>query len=401
MVRTSKELSPEYGAIGVPRAVDGEPRSAPAMHVCFVCIEFFGFGSFGGFGRATRMIGRELARRGHRVTVVTRQSPWSQERRRDFMLDGMRIRFYSARRPASSIALYRECGADLYHSQDASLGTFLAMLAMPKAKHLVTFRAPLDDQDVNIDRRFGGEGFRARLMHYLQIDNPVVRAAVRSTPWRYAAAHYIVDKSVRHYGLSAAPEFLPTPVSVPASVEKAEHPTVCFVGRWDQIKQPEHFLGLAREFPAVNFIAVGGVPEPARDAELRRRYSGIPNLELTGPIDQFTSNRVSEILAKSWILVNTSLREGLPTTFVEAAAHRCAILSYLDPDGFASRFGQVAQPGELAEGLRQLLRDDTWRGRGDAGYDYVRGVYSTEAAIDRHLEVYRQVLEKPISRSAA
>ena len=52
------------------------------------------------------------------------------------MLEGMRIRLYPARRPLSSLALYRDCRADVYHSQDASLGTFLAMLAgMASAKN--------------------------------------------------------------------------------------------------------------------------------------------------------------------------------------------------------------------------------------------------------------------------
>ncbi len=393
MIDASKELAPEPSAISVQTLVDGKPRSAPPMHLCFVCVELFGLGSLGGFGRATRMIGRELVKRGHRVTVVTRQSPLSQERRQDFMLEGMRVRLYSPRRPLSSIALYRDCDADLYHSQDASLGTLLAMLAMPRAKHLITFRAPLDGRDVDIDYQFGESGLRGRLMHYLQIDNPLVRAAARRTPWRYAAAHCVVDKSVRRYSLRTPPEFLPTPVMVPASVEKAERPTVCFVGRWHGIKQPEHFLDLARQFPTVNFIAVGGAPGQARDAELRRRYAGVANLEMTGPIDQFTSNRLGEILSRSWILVNSSLREALPTTFIEAAAHRCAILSYLDPDGFASRFGQIVRPGKLGDGLRQLLQNDAWRARGEAGYDHVRGVYSVEGAIDRHVEVYRRALQ--------
>jgi len=128
------------------------------------------------------------------------------------------------------------------------------------------------------------------------------------------------------------------------------------------------------------------------DATLRRRYEGIPNLEMTGVLDQFSSTRLSEILSSSWILVNASLREGLPTTFLEAAAHRCAILSYLDPDGFASRFGHHAADGDLAAGLRRLLRGDDWRRCGEAAHAHVRSLYATDVAIDRHLAVYRDVL---------
>ncbi len=358
------------------------------LNICLLCMELFGFGSSGGFGRATRMIGRELARRGNRVTIVTRQNPQSEDRRTDFMLDGMRVRTYSARRPFSSLAIYRDCAADVYHSQDASLATLLAMQAMPRARHVVTFRAPLSREDVTIDRRFGELGVRGQLMHYLQIDNPLIRRAVRRTPHRYVAADCIAAKSMARYGLSETPPLLPTPVVIPVAVEKARRPTVCFVGRWHGVKQPEHFLELARRRPGVDFIAVGGAPEVARDQALRRRYAGLPNLAMPGIIDQFSSNQLSEILGKSWVIVNTSLREALPTTFIEAAAHRCAILSYLDAEGFASRFGAVAEPGTLAESLDSLLADDRWRNLGEAGYRHVRNVFATDVAIDRHIVAY-------------
>ncbi len=368
-----------------------KPTGDPPLHICLICMELFGFGSSGGFGRATRMIGRELAKRGLRVTIVTRFSASSEDRRMDFMLEGMRVRRYSSRRPLSSLSIYRDCAADVYHSQDASLATWLAMRAVPQARHVVTFRAPVDREDVAIDRRFAESGRRGRLMHYLQIDNPLVHRAVRATPHRYVAADCIVGKVMRHYRLKEAPALLPTPVAIPARIEKSERPTVCFVGRWHAIKRPEHFLELAKRFPSVDFIAVGGAPELAHDPELRARYGDLPNLVMPGIIDQFASSRLSEILGKSWIIVNTSLREALPTTFIEAAAHRCAILSYLDPDGFASRFGAVAEPGRLHEALSGLLADGRWRELGERGYRHVRDIYATDAAIDRHVEAYRRL----------
>ena len=43
------------------------------MHVCLICTELYGWGSAGGFGFATRTLGRELIRRGPRVTAVIAQ----------------------------------------------------------------------------------------------------------------------------------------------------------------------------------------------------------------------------------------------------------------------------------------------------------------------------------------
>lgn len=60
-------------------------------------------------------------------------------------------------------------------------------------------------------------------------------------------------------------------------------------------------------------------------------------------------------LRESWVLVNTSVCECLPVSFLEAAAHSCAILSPHDPDGFATRFGNNVVDGGYASGLRWLL----------------------------------------------
>jgi len=115
---------------------------------------------------------------------------------------------------------------------------------------------------------------------------------------------------------------------------------------------------------------------------------------MTGVLDQFLTPEWSEVLGRSWILVNSSLREGLPTTFVEAAAHRCAILSFTDPDGFATRFGFVAPEGRLDDGLQHLLEDGRWKPLGEKGRDYVERVFSVDRAMDAHEEVYEAALRR-------
>ena len=113
---------------------------------------------------------------------------------------------------------------------------------------------------------------------------------------------------------------------------------------------------------------------------------------MTGFVDQFSSGLHTEILGKSWIIVNTATREALPNSFLEAAAHRCAILSAVDPDGFASQFGYYAACEDFSEGLSRLLEGDTWRARGEKGYEYVRKTFETGIAIDLHLAAYERAL---------
>jgi len=93
---------------------------------------------------------------------------------------------------------------------------------------------------------------------------------------------------------------------------------------------------------------------------------------MTGFIDQFISNRVAEIPAQNWFMVNTASREGLPNTFIEALASRCAILSSVNTDGLASRLGFNPTKDNFAKGLEHLLKDDRWRKPGVAGYEWSR-----------------------------
>jgi glycosyltransferase involved in cell wall biosynthesis len=103
-------------------------------------------------------------------------------------------------------------------------------------------------------------------------------------------------------------------------------------------------------------------------------------------------------------MVNASTKEAMPNAFLEAAAHRCAILAALDPDGFSSKFGyfvqkkdggdKYADADDFARGLAWLLDGDRWREQGQRGYEHVRATFENEVAIQRHLEVYRRALDK-------
>lgn len=309
-------------------------------------------------------------------------------------MDGMEIRRFNPQMPWSALEIYRSCDADIYHSQDTWLGTYLAMKAMPDRAHVITFRDPHDTADWKIETDLSGQKKLGWWSYRLSIDNPLVRSAVNRADARYCAAEFLIPKVVRKYSLDSTPGFLPTPVMIPDAVCKAERPTVCFVSRWDKRKKPEDFFALAENFPDVDFIAVGGSRDAERDRSLRELAGRVANVRLTGVIDQFRSDELQKVFSKSWILVNTSPREGLPNAFLEAAANKCAILSYSDPDGFASHFGYHASCGDLSSGLEHLLSKCEWKRAGERGHKYVSRVFGVRPAMQKHLEAYDQVLEQ-------
>ncbi|HEX5575446.1 MAG TPA: glycosyltransferase family 4 protein, partial [Gemmatimonadales bacterium] len=312
----------------------------------------------------------------------------------DEILDGIRVLGFEPSAPWRATGLLRKCDADVYHSQEPSFGTYLARRAMPHRTHVVTCRETRELSDWLTEVRHPSLSRLQVLINLTYEDNLLVQRAVRQADGVYCAAQFLRAKAQRKYGLPKAPRFLPTPVAVPPTIRKASQPTVCYLARWDRRKRPELFLELARKFPEVRFIALGNSRDKEYEKQLRQQYAGFANLTMPGYVDQFGSPEVSRILSESWVLVNTAVREGLPNAFLEAAAHGCAILSAVDPDGFASRFGAVVRKDDFAAGLGELLQDDRWRARGVAGRRYIGETFELERAIDAHLEVYHQIMNQ-------
>lgn len=358
------------------------------MRICLISVEIFAWGKYGGFGRATRTIGRELVRRGHEVSAIVPRRPGQKPVEH---LDGITVFGFSPLNPLSAIPRIRETDAEIYHSCEPSFTTWLAQQIFPGRKHMVTFRDPRNLRDWWMEFHLPSLSKLQVAHNFLFEHNFLTNRGIRRMDGVFTIANYLVPKVRRMYRLSFEPSFLPTPVAVPIRVEKAARPTVCYVARLDRRKRPRLFLDLAARFPEVQFVAMGQSRDRSWDQQLRREYRDVPNLELTGFVDQFDGDQHSRILEQSWIMVNTATREALPNAFLEAAAHKCAILSVVDPDGFASNFGHHARDGDLAGGLRALLAGDRWRARGERGYAHMRDVFEMNRAMDRHVAIYERL----------
>ncbi len=359
------------------------------MKVCLLCTEIFAWGKYGGFGRSTRLLGKELARRGIQVSAVVPRRPGQRPVEE---LDGITVRSFLMHRPWEASALIRQSNADICHSQHPSYSTHLALRALPNSRHVVTFRDPKTTHDWMLELRSPTlNAARSALVWWYETFR--VQASIRRADALATCAEHIASKVKRVYGDSLELRFLPSPIAVPENTPRKEKkPTVCFVARWDRRKRPELFFEIARLRPDVNFIAVGASADRRWDAELRSRYGGLPNVEMTGFLDQFADDSLAKVLDRSWILMNTASREGLPTAFLEALAHRCAVLSAVNPGGFTERFGYCVQDGDFASGLDQLLRNDTWAQKAQDGYAYVQANFELTSSVDKHIELYQQLL---------
>jgi glycosyltransferase involved in cell wall biosynthesis len=360
------------------------------LHICLISVEIFAWGKYGGFGRATRAIGLELVKRGIQVTAIV---PRRNGQKEIEYLDGIKVFGFDYRKPLEMLRIFRECNADIFHSEEPSTGTYIAQKMHPDKKHVVTFRDTRLFSDWITEFNYPSMSRMQVLSNWLFEDNLFVHRTVRKADKRFVAARLLVDRAVTKYKLNTRPELLPTPIEVPIRVEKSKVPTVCYVARWDRRKRPELLVALAKSFPNVRFLIAGASRDPEYDRKIRDQFAAYPNVELLGFINQFETEKIAQVFSQSWILVNTAAREGLPTSFIEACAYRCAILSSVDPDGFATQFGYYSTSDDFSTGLEWLLQNENWKNKGLAGYEYVGAIFSTNNAIDKHLSIYKGLLQ--------
>jgi glycosyltransferase involved in cell wall biosynthesis len=366
------------------------------MRICFIVSEYAGIDRWGGFGVLTRDIAVGLVRRGHEVYVAMPLKPGQTPITH---LDGVTIvampvpTYRGGHKAMAYASVLRMIDADIYHSQDATALTRVAQRATRRGKHVITFQDPRTIEDW---RKQWYPVVRSRVSEWSFLFKywRDILPGIKHADARYSQAKFVIDKTVRLYGLSEAPAFLPNPVDLPATVPvKAREPTVCFLARWEGKKRPEMFLDLAERFPAVKFILTGACrSDQSVEVTVRKRAAVLPNVTVPGWVDPVAR---SQILAQSWILANVSTNECLPVSYLEAAAHRCAIMAHINADDFASNYGYWAKEGTLDDftrGLKELLCENRWKELGDKAYEYVLATHEIEAAIDLHLKAYERVL---------
>ena len=359
------------------------------MSVCIISSFITGFGKTGGFGNMTRQHAIALQQHGCEVTVVV---PRKGNQPRLAYDNDLRIigldpsQFFS-------FSTFRTIDADIYHSQNPNFITFIAMLAQPKKKHVVTYRDPRDFADLITELRFGTWKSRLMAPFIFEFENgPFVTYTVKNADLVGCPANYLVEKTKRKYKRSDI-ILLPNIERFPKRrFQRNTKPTVCFVGRLDGIKRPEIVFELAESFRDVDFIIAGEAQAARRHRALAAKAAELPNVTMLGAIDKFKSDELSRLYAQSWVLINTSAREGLPLTFIEAAGRGCAILSSVNPDNFASGFGYWVQDGDFAKGLAALLANNLWKTKGKLGQRYVKQIYDERQATEVHLQAYRNLL---------
>lgn len=114
---------------------------------------------------------------------------------------------------------------------------------------------------------------------------------------------------------------------------KRRRTTILWVGRFVSWKRPEFFLDIARSLPERECVMV----VPGASKAFLNRAREIGNLRV---IEGLPFEDIQQLFSSARVLINTSLMEGFPNTFIQSAMVGTPIISTgVDPDGLFARFG--------------------------------------------------------------
>ena len=172
-----------------------------------------------------------------------------------------------------------------------------------------------------------------------------------------------------HYGRDST--LIPNAYELPPGACPGGGDTVLWVANVRPYKRPEVLLDLARRLPHRRFVLIGGAgghdTAPGGYFEaVRREAQALPNVEFTGFLPLA---RVEAYFDRARVVVNTSLNEGMPNTFLQAWSRGVPTLAFVDPgtqlDGEPVHL-QAATVGEMASGIERLFADPLLHARASA-----------------------------------
>jgi glycosyltransferase involved in cell wall biosynthesis len=189
-------------------------------------------------------------------------------------------------------------------------------------------------------------------------------------------------------------------VSRPGRVDAASRPrgdAVLWVGTVHDYKRPEMLLELARRLPHRRFVIIGGSAAPGERLLpgyfelIRDEAAKLPNVEMTGflPLAE-----VEPWFERGRILVNTSIYEGMPNTFLQAWARGIPTLATVDVGARVNGkpvYATFQNIDDAAAEIERLFGDDLHWARASARcLEYFNREHSSDEVLRRYSRLFDQ-----------
>lgn len=177
-------------------------------------------------------------------------------------------------------------------------------------------------------------------------------------------------------------QYRPNPIDIDPDFAPEKHTKkdkIIFLGRVEDVKRGWIFCEIAQRMPEYEFFVLGKTNFTKQGTEaVLGKYKSIKNLHFTGHVD---GDEKAQHLKDAKILVNTSIHEGVPVSFLEALSYGTVLVSNRNPDNLTSQFGiwvgNVLGDGfdkidVYVDAIRDLMTNETKRAKlANAGRKYI------------------------------
>ncbi len=371
----------------IPKLDGMMPASRP--HVCFVAPSTWPIISdsldipvVGGAEVQQSIIAPALAARGFRVTMVTLD--YGQEdgtvvkgvtvRKIYRSTEGIPVVRFIHPRLTKLWSVLKEVDADIYYQRtsDGLTGLMAAFCKRNGKRSIYSGASDVDfipgqeEIDRARDRWLYAYGVRS-------VDRVFVQNAAQMATLR------------EHFGREGV--LVPNCFATPADGRRADPKGyVLWVASVKAQKRPELFLELARRLPQYKFVMIGGADPSAKSREyiqsIHAACAALPNVEYRGFMPFAEADRQ---FAGARVLVNTSMYEGFPNTFLQAWSRGVPSLAFVDT-GSRHRglpaYDIANDVDEAGQRLARLMSDDGhWRAASERVSEHFLEAHSPEAII--------------------
>jgi len=375
----------------------------PRPHICFVAPNIWPVFSrdpdnelIGGAEVQQSILARALVRAGYRVSMIS--VDFGQPQR--VLLDGVMV--HKAYRPDAGLPVLR-----FIHPRITAL--WRAMRAVDADVYYQRCSAMLTALVGVFCRRYGRHSIFASAS---DLDFAPGRQPIRylRDRWLFERGLALVDRIVvqnatqrrdcrANYGRESTQ--IPSCYELPAARAAATGDCVLWVAsmRERDYKRPELFLELARRLPRRRFVMIGGAGGDAGNAcfeRIRNEAAAIPNVEFAGFLPLA---RVEPYFDRARVLVNTSVHEGMPNTFLQAWARGVPTVAFVDT-GARLRgepvYRVVEQVEEAAREVERLFTDEAYWARASTRCrEYFGSTHSTSKVLERFEGLLGELVRNP------
>ncbi len=196
-------------------------------------------------------------------------------------------------------------------------------------------------------------------------------------------------------------QYLPNPVEIDKNFDVQRYQKknkIIFLGRIESVKRGWLFCEIAKRLPQYEFYVLGKTfREENRNKEIMAQYRNIKNLHFVGHVEGVQK---ANYLKDAKILVNTSIHEALPVSFLEALSYGTVLVSNRNPENLTAQFG-IWVGDVLGDGfdkvdlycnaIQKLMQNEKLRKKlSQKGVEYVKKVHN----VDNFIQNLRTILHE-------